>query len=388
MWFMTAILVTGTAGVSGWTSAGDRITVQNQHDAATGSYVVVPIEASADFGFDSASFKLAYSTALLTPIGVYTTPLTRDFELSFDIDTPGDLTVDLRGPNPQFESGEIVWVLFDNHGAPNDRANLTLHHALLNDLDTVDLRHGWIERLAGEVTLSIPTDLTAGTGEMITAPLSVDDATGILAIDLELEFAPDVLNAVNVALTPISQDFSLITNLSTPGIIRIAMFGAITLTGSGPILEIDFEVVGGTGQSTPIQLATGQINEGGIPALFQDGFFSVRSSCELDWNCDGVVDFADLYDSANGGFYQDWRLYDAYHTHPEYGPYVEGGWYHKAHCGEPGNLDWDGNGVVEYRDVYGGQPSSANLSTFYTQRWVYVNFPDYYDYYYPDSSCE
>ena len=385
---MTAILVAGAVGVPGWINAGDRITVQNQLDSAAGSYIVVPIEASADSGFDSASFGLAYSTELLTPIGVYTTALTQDFELSFDIDKPGDLTVDLRGPNPQFESGEIVWILFDNHGAPGDRAELTLHHALLSDLDTVELKHGWIEFLAGEVTLSIPTDLSAGTGQMITAPILVDDATGILGLDLDLEFAPDVLIAVNVARTPISQDFSLTTNLSTPGLIRIALYGITPMTGSGPILEIDFEVVGGTGQSTPIHLELTVINEGETPTLVQDGYFSVRPRCELDWNCDGVVSFSDLYDTANGGFYQDWRLYDAYHTHPVYGPYVEGGYYHKAHCGEPGNLDWDGNGVVEYRDVYGGKPSGANLDTFYTQYWVYVNFLDYYAYYYPDSYCE
>ena len=111
-------------------------------------------------------------------------------------------------------------------------------------------------------------------------------------------------------------------------------------------------------------------------------------TCELDWNCDGVVDYSDLYDTATGGFYQDWQLYNAYHTHPVYGPYVEGGYYHKQHCGEPGNLDWDGNGVVEYRDVYGGNPSSANVDTFYTQYWVLEKYPSSYSYYYPNSFCD
>ena len=110
--------------------------------------------------------------------------------------------------------------------------------------------------------------------------------------------------------------------------------------------------------------------------------------CDLDWNCDGIVSFSDLHDTANGGIYQDWRLYDAYHDHPVYGPYVEGGYYHKAHCGQPGNLDWNGDGTVEYGDLYAGTPSESNLDTFYTQYWVYVNYPGYYAYYYPDSGCE
>ena len=112
------------------------------------------------------------------------------------------------------------------------------------------------------------------------------------------------------------------------------------------------------------------------------------NQCELDWNCDGVVDFSDLDDRANGSFYQDWVLYDTYHDHAVYGSYVEGGYYHKAHCGQPGNLDWDGNGAVEYRDVYAGEPSIANLDTIYTQYWVYVSYPGYYAYYYPDSGCD
>ena len=81
-------------------------------------------------------------------------------------------------------------------------------------------------------------------------------------------------------------------------------------------------------------------------------------------------------------------MYNAYKDQPAYGVYVEGGVYHKLQCGQPGNLDWDGNGVIEFRDLYAGSASTSNLDTFYTQYVVYKTYPQSYHYYYPDSNCD
>ena len=113
----------------------------------------------------------------------------------------------------------------------------------------------------------------------------------------------------------------------------------------------------------------------------------VYSFCELDWNCDDKVDFSDAYDTQKGGIYQDWQLYDRYHGHLEYGPWVKGGYYHKQHCGVPGDMDWDQNGIINYQDMYKGTPRPTNADSFYTQYKVYTEWPQYYDDYYPDSGC-
>ncbi|RLE17840.1 MAG: hypothetical protein DRJ50_13600, partial [Actinobacteria bacterium] len=176
-----AILVAIAVFALGLISAGDRLAVQDRRDVSAGAYVVVPIEASTEFGLESASFGLRYSTELLTPVGVYKTPLTQEFELNFDIATPGALTVDIRGRSPLFDAGAIVWILFENLGAVGSRSDLTLYDSLLNDLDTVDLVHGWVEPLEGPYTISFPTDLTGSTGEIVGAPMSIDDWTGVYA---------------------------------------------------------------------------------------------------------------------------------------------------------------------------------------------------------------
>jgi len=119
----------------------------------------------------------------------------------------------------------------------------------------------------------------------------------------------------------------------------------------------------------------------------------IGDACELDWNCDGVVTFSDVYESLGGldsvqdkGFYADVHYHTVYGAGP-YASYVDGGYYHKQQCGEPGNLDWDGNATIEMIDAYAGSPGLANLGAFYTQFWLYDTYPAYYSYYYPDSFC-
>ena len=296
-----AVMTLFALDAAGPANAGDRISVRDQRDAAAGSLVVVPIEASTDSGLVSASFGLGFSTELLTPLAVYRTSLTRRFELGFDLGSPGVVSIDIRGTEPVFEAGAIVWVLFRNHGAVGDGTELSLHRARLNDADGPVVQNGRIELDAGVVTLDFPTDLTEATGETITAPLSADNAGGILAMDIRIEYDPLVLHAVSVARTPISQTFTLTPNLNTPGVILISLFGTQPMAGAGPILNFDFQVVGATGQSTPIDLVSAGINEGGIVPTLQDGFFLVCDNDDLDGDgvatCDGDCD-----DDDNGRF--------------------------------------------------------------------------------------
>ena len=54
---------------------------------------------------------------------------------------------------------------------------------------------------------------------------------------------------------------------------------------------------------------------------------------------------------------------------------------------DPAYLDWDDDGEVSYADAFGGAPALANVTTFYTQLWLFLNGPHLYPNYYPDSDC-
>jgi hypothetical protein len=117
------------------------------------------------------------------------------------------------------------------------------------------------------------------------------------------------------------------------------------------------------------------------------------AACELDWNCDGVVDVEDwndrdFTDGTYGGYYSDLNLYVRYNA--TYPTLVEGGYYRKNYTkcnGAPGKLDWDGNGVINTQDAYKGSASPSTVKSFYTQIYVYLLYPNAYSHFYPDSTC-
>jgi hypothetical protein len=107
---------------------------------------------------------------------------------------------------------------------------------------------------------------------------------------------PAVLTAVAVHKTPITAEFGLASNLGTAGLAVISLYGSDALTGSGPIVEIEFSVIGAPGASTAVHLEQGQIDEGRITSCLDDGAVAVCPSpsaetCNgIDDDCDGSID--------------------------------------------------------------------------------------------------
>jgi hypothetical protein len=124
-------------------------------------------------------------------------------------------------------------------------------------------------------TLSLPDDAVGLAGGAVSVPLAAIPAAGILGMDITLAYDSAVLAATGVTKTPISNSFTLTYNLSTPGLVRISLFGTTALSGSGPIADLQFDVVGSPGQTSQLDLTFAQINEGAIPGTLDDGMFTV-----------------------------------------------------------------------------------------------------------------
>ena len=164
---------------------------------------------------------------------------------------------------------------------------------------------------ASAATISLPDDAVGLSGGSVSVPLSSLPATGILGVDITVAYDPDVLTATGVTKTAISNPFTLTVNLNTPGIVRISLFGNSPLSGSGPIADLQFDVIGAAGQTDDLDLTFAQINEGAIPATLDDGFFTVCTGAPglvsalavtkapattLQW----AGQFAAVYDVASG----------------------------------------------------------------------------------------
>ena len=91
---------------------------------------------------------------------------------------------------------------------------------------------------------------SASPGDTLTIPILVDDAAGIAGIEATISFDPDVLEAIDVYPTILTQGFVLADTIS-PGQVRFSLARATGLDGgSGALAEIIFRVVGTVGDST------------------------------------------------------------------------------------------------------------------------------------------
>ena len=78
-------------------------------------------------------------------------------------------------------------------------------------------------------------------------PISATPATGGQAFDLTVRFNQNVINALSVAKTPLTTSMTLTSNLTTPGLAIVSLFGVSPVTGSGPLVNITFGMTGSVG---------------------------------------------------------------------------------------------------------------------------------------------
>lgn len=129
----------------------------------------------------------------------------------------------------------------------------------------------------GPIVMSLPEDVIGAPGAGLSIPVGVTDVTGqgVLSADFTVEFNPNVLSATGVAPGALAAGCTTTANLSLPGRAVVSVFCTSDRSGSGSIADISFDVGGTPGNSTPLRLTQGMLNEG-VPAVCLDsGSFAV-----------------------------------------------------------------------------------------------------------------
>ena len=104
------------------------------------------------------------------------------------------------------------------------------------------------------VQVSLP-EIVTESGSTITVGISLDDATGLAAADLTMEYDPEILGALEARTTALTAGFLMASNLDVPGEVVFSMAGLPGIQeGSGAILEVDFEAIGTGPVSSSITL--------------------------------------------------------------------------------------------------------------------------------------
>jgi len=141
-------------------------------------------------------------------------------------------------------------------------------------------------------TLSLP-QMTVTHGAQVTIPLTLALPQGqVYGVDIVLTYDPAVITATAVGKGALAADWSLASNLATPGVVRVGLAGATPITTSGELLLFVFKALGPVGSGTDLTLTKGDLNEGSIPTTLQHGYLSIEACYDFDG--DGQVDVDDI----------------------------------------------------------------------------------------------
>ncbi len=116
----------------------------------------------------------------------------------------------------------------------------------------------------------------ASTGSDVVVPVNVSGAgnKGIISYQFDLKYDPAVIqpqaNAVTVANT-VSNRLFVVTNTSTPGLMKVAVFGATPITDAGVLLNLHFTAVGSAFDVSGLTFENFMFNEGSIRTNIVNG---------------------------------------------------------------------------------------------------------------------
>lgn len=148
-----------------------------------------------------------------------------------------------------------------------------------------------------DVAFSIP-DLVGVAGELLVAAIHVNGASGILAIDLTLQFDTSVLDVRQVLPGSLTMDFNLVSRLDeTTGTVHAALYRANPLVGgAGSAFAVEFDIPENTHATTELDLLV-TANEGGLASVTLSGMVSVglwqNPNSAFDVDNDADVDVVD-----------------------------------------------------------------------------------------------
>ncbi|MBW6466898.1 MAG: PKD domain-containing protein, partial [Brevefilum sp.] len=128
-----------------------------------------------------------------------------------------------------------------------------------------------IEARAAAANLTIP-QMTVLPGESIDVPILLDISDAeLFGADLTFTYDPVHVAISEVRLGSLATGWSIASNLSDPGTIRIAIAGATPITTEGQLIVFTLTALGEAGTQSALTLTRGDLNEGGIPSTLTSG---------------------------------------------------------------------------------------------------------------------
>ncbi len=133
------------------------------------------------------------------------------------------------------------------------------------------------------VPVSISNALTGSPGSSVTVPITVGDLTGkgVTAYQFTLTFNQAVVTPSSTPVSKtgtLSNGFTVTANAATPGQLTVSAFGITPLTGTGTLLNLNFDLIGAAGACSNLTWTSFVFNEGTPCATTANGSICLTSA--------------------------------------------------------------------------------------------------------------
>jgi len=113
------------------------------------------------------------------------------------------------------------------------------------------------------VNVTIP-DISISENGTMWIPIEVDDASKVVGAEIVLNYDSDIVTATDVQASTLTKDFSMESNLSQPGQVRIAISageGREPLEGDISLIQVQFTAQTDASGSSPLNLNSVRLND-------------------------------------------------------------------------------------------------------------------------------
>lgn len=118
--------------------------------------------------------------------------------------------------------------------------------------------------------------VSASNSKELSVPVRVDGVANkdVIAYEFDLRYDPSVIQPVGTGVDlarTVSGGLTAVTNVEEPGLLRVAVYGAMPITQNGVLLNLNFRSVGAAGSASPLMFERFMFNEGELGVSAVDG---------------------------------------------------------------------------------------------------------------------
>jgi hypothetical protein len=286
----TTLTLSGNQVYNALSGADGNYTIQG---AAIDAYTLIPSKSDGDNEISAydASFALQHDVGIMT--------LTGDQALAADVNSNGSIN-SMDAAYILQKSAGLITLPFPGSGVvwkfnPNERTIADLSSNITGqDFTGVllgDISGNWTdpgepaqasmeETRAGSAVIAIPDATVLPSGTMdISIALDINDAE-LLGADIIFTYDPTHVSISNVRVGSLATGWSLASNLTEPGVVRIAMAAATPITTDGELVLFTVTGLGDPETQSPLTFTQAELNENLIQAHQENGSITIDNGEE------------------------------------------------------------------------------------------------------------